>query len=275
MKQILPFIAVLMFAASSLAQGPRGVFPIQCDFLGVDKYTVLDEAKYKFSYKLTCVIDTVEKKSIVNNLVLLVGAAYSKFFNIYPPHPEVKPGATGVHTDESRGLGATEVYKNFSNKKMTVTTRIFEPRADVFFYEEDIPMQAWTLTPEFKQIHGYDCQKATTRYLGRNYEAWFTSGIPISNGPWKLGGLPGMILEAYDTQRHFIFDCVGIEKLKKTEPIVKYDWHYVEKPRKDLQKVIEKFHDDPLAYLTGVLWGRVSTSRVSSKPMPYNPLELE
>jgi hypothetical protein len=66
MKRTLPFIAVLMFAASSFAQGPRGVFPIQCDFLGVDKYTVLDEAEYKFSYKLTCVIDTVGKKSIVN-----------------------------------------------------------------------------------------------------------------------------------------------------------------------------------------------------------------
>jgi len=275
MKRILPFIAVLMFAASSLAQGPRGVFPIQCDFLGVDKFTVLDEAEYKFSYKLTCVIDTVEKKSIVNNLVLLVGKEYSKFFNIYPPHPEVKPGATGVHTDESRGLGATEVYKNISTKKMTVTTRIYEPRADVFFYEEDIPMQTWTLTSESKKIHGYDCRKATTRYLGRNYEAWYTLEIPISNGPWKLGGLPGMILEAYDIQRHFVFDCVGIEKLKKPESIVKYDWHYVEKSRKDLQKVIEKFHDDPLAYITGVLWGRVSTNRVSSKSKPYNPLERE
>lgn len=272
MKKCL-IVLLFTFHTLSYAQGPTGVFPLECDFLGVDKYTVLDEAEYKFSYKLTCVADTVTNKTIVNNLVLLVGQAYSKFFNIYPPHPELKKGVASA--DESRGLGATEVYKNLKNGRMTVTTRIKVPRADVFFYEEPTPMLAWTFKQEMKQIYGYHCQKATTRYLGRNYEVWYTMDIPMSNGPWKLGGLPGMILEAYDTQRHYVFDCVGIEKLKKPEPIVKYDWHYVEKSRKDLQKVIERFYDDPLAYWTSVVWGRVNTMRVSPAPEPYNPLERE
>jgi GLPGLI family protein len=268
-------IIALTFTASSYAQGPDGVFPIECHFLGVDKYTVLDEASYKISYTLTCVHDTVSGGTIQNNLILLIGPDYSKFFNIYPPHPELKSGAGYVFTDESRGLGGTEVYKDLKRKRMTVTTRLFEPRADVFFYQEDIPTQTWALTPESKQVLGYNCQKATTRYLGRDYEAWYTLDIPISNGPWKLGGLPGMILEAYDTQRHYVFDCTNIEKLKETEPIVKYDWHYVKKSRKDLQNVLERYHDDMLAYLTLVLWNRSSSGRVSPKPVPYNPLERE
>ena len=275
MRKLLFLLLALPLYHHVWAQGPDGVFPIECHFLGVDKYTVLDEASYKISYTLTCVHDTVSGGTIQNNLILLIGPDYSKFFNIYPPHPELKSGADYVFTDESRGLGGTEVYKDLKRKRMTVTTRLFEPRADVFFYQEDIPTQTWALTPESKQVLGYNCQKATTRYLGRDYEAWYTLDIPIPNGPWKFGGLPGMILEAYDIQRHFVFDCVGIEKLKKPESIVKYDWHYVEKSRKDLQKVIEKFHDDPLAYITGVLWGRVSTNRVSSKSKPYNPIELE
>lgn len=107
MKRTLPFIAVLMFAASSLAQSPFGVFPLGTAGLETDKYIVLDEAKYKFSYTLTCVIDTIEYKTVSNNLILLVGQRFSKFYNDYPPHPEI--GSGNVNPDESRGLGATEV----------------------------------------------------------------------------------------------------------------------------------------------------------------------
>lgn len=273
MKHSLPFIAVLMFAASSFAQGPVGVLPLGIKDLPVDKYSVLDKARYKFSYTLTCVYDTLEKKTITNDLILLVGSKYSKMFNNYPPHPEIK--SANVSTDESRGLGATEVYKDLKKKRMLVTTRVYQPYQDVYVYEEELPKQSWMLTSESKSIYGYKCQKATTRYLGRDYEAWYTLEIPISNGPWKLGGLPGMILEAYDTQRHYVFSCAGIRKLKEKEEIVKYDWHYVDKSRQDLLKLMERFHDDPLAYLSFAQWGQTRTGRVSSKPLPYNPLERE
>jgi len=273
MKRVIFIIVALAFTTSCFAQSPTGVMPLGIKDLPIDKYTVLDEAAYRFRYTLTCVYDTVESKTVENKLILLVGSKYSKMFNNYPPHPEIK--SANVSTDESRGLGATEVYKDLKKKRMLVTTRVQAPAADVYVYEEDLPVLSWTFTSDARQIHGYKCQKATTRYLGRDYEAWYTLEIPVSNGPWKLGGLPGMILEAYDTQRHYVFHCVGIEKLKKPEPIVKYDWHYVEKSRKDLLKLMERFHDDPLAYLAYAYWGDIRTGRVSSKPLPYNPLERE
>jgi GLPGLI family protein len=55
---------------------------------------------------------------------------------------------------------------------------------------------AWTLHPEHKRFGQYDCRRATGKYRGRDYEAWYTLDIPISTGPFKLGGLPGLILEA-------------------------------------------------------------------------------
>lgn len=252
------------------AQGIFGIFPLGTAGLETDKYTVLDEAKYKFSYRLTCVIDTIENKTVVNNLLLLVGTKYSKFFNDYPPHPEI--GSGNVNPDESRGLGGTEVYKGLKNKKLYVTTRIWMPRRDVFIYEEELPRQKWAFSSEIKRINGYKCQKATTRYLGRNYEAWYTLEIPISNGPWKLGGLPGMILEAYDTQRHYVFECIGIEKVKKKEEIVQYKWHYVKITRKEINKMIERMHRDFFAYLSTVSNGMYGGH---SQPRPYNPLERE
>lgn len=61
----------------------------------------------------------------------------------------------------------------------------------------------WNLSTETKQIGGYECQKAITKFRGRTYIAWFTNSIPLIFGPWKLNGLSGLILEAYDTTGYF------------------------------------------------------------------------
>lgn len=56
----------------------------------------------------------------------------------------------------------------------------------------------WRLTDEEKRLDGYLVHKATTTFRGRNYTAWYTKTIPVPAGPWKLHGLPGLIIEAYD-----------------------------------------------------------------------------
>lgn len=57
-----------------------------------------------------------------------------------------------------------------------------------------------------------NCRKATGYFRGRNYIAWFCSDIPIPYGPWKLGGLPGLIIKAYDSKGEISFECLGYEK---------------------------------------------------------------
>ncbi len=62
---------------------------------------------------------------------------------------------------------------------------------------------AWEITDETKNIGEYTCKKANCTFRGRNFTAWFTEEIPVSTGPWKLYGLPGIILEAYDSHMEF------------------------------------------------------------------------
>lgn len=71
--------------------------------------------------------------------------------------------------------------------------------------KESVPDIDWKITSEKKKIGGYECIKATADFAGRKWEAWFTQKIPISLGPWKLGGLPGLILEARDSKLDFIY----------------------------------------------------------------------
>lgn len=67
-----------------------------------------------------------------------------------------------------------------------------------FRCEEKNEKPVWTLLPDTATILTYHCWKATGHFRGRSYTAWFTMEIPVSEGPWKLCGLPGLIIKAED-----------------------------------------------------------------------------
>lgn len=75
---------------------------------------------------------------------------------------------------------------------------------------ENIAPQDWQISTDTTSVLGYLCTKATTTFRGRDYVAWFTQEIPINEGPWKLHGLPGLILKAEDTAGLFRFEAIGI-----------------------------------------------------------------
>lgn len=69
----------------------------------------------------------------------------------------------------------------------------------------------WMLQPEHKRFGQYDCKRATGRYRGRDYEAWYALDIPVPSGPFKFGGLPGLILEIHSTDGNVQFLFNGLE----------------------------------------------------------------
>ncbi|CAM1359073.1 conserved exported protein of unknown function [Tenacibaculum soleae] len=71
--------------------------------------------------------------------------------------------------------------------------------------KEQLPKINWKITDEFKDIGEYKCQKATGYFRGRTYTTWFTQQIPIPFGPWKLQGLPGLIIEVKDAKKEIYF----------------------------------------------------------------------
>ena len=69
-------------------------------------------------------------------------------------------------------------------------------------YETHEPMVKidWTLTDDTLTIGGLSCRRATGRLYGKLWTAWYTEDIPSSAGPWKLRGLPGLIVKAEDSE---------------------------------------------------------------------------
>jgi len=139
-------------------------------------------------------------------------------------------------------------------------------------YTESMPKQQWTLKAEQQTIHGYHCQKATCHWRGRDYEAWFTSEIPIQRGPWKFGGLPGLIVKLSDAKKEYNFELVKLERVKR--PIMQWNFSRFKKvKRENMLKLQKKINVNWVNVLYG---GRVTSIDGNTIPdHPYSPMELE
>lgn len=82
---------------------------------------------------------------------------------------------------------------------------------DPFYVQDPILNPEWKLISETKTISGFSCNKATTNFRGRTYEVWFTPEIPVNFGPWKLNGLPGLILQATDDKGQVEFTATKVK----------------------------------------------------------------
>ena len=79
------------------------------------------------------------------------------------------------------------------------------------YFTKDLEKFEWKLTEEQKEILGYSCRKATTKFAGREYVAWYTTDISVSDGPYKFQGLPGLILSVYDNKKQYQFTVSSIK----------------------------------------------------------------
>lgn len=104
-------------------------------------------------------------------------------------------------------------------------------------YTEPIGTMEWEIGDSIKNILGYDCIMATTYYHGRRWTAWLTPEIPLADGPWKLGGLPGLILEAYEPSDQHHFTATGIEATdQKIVPMIWTCHNYEKTTRLEMLK---------------------------------------
>ncbi|TAE11577.1 MAG: GLPGLI family protein [Bacteroidetes bacterium] len=68
-----------------------------------------------------------------------------------------------------------------------------------FYVKDSLHNFKWELLPDTATILKRKCLSAKTTFRGREYKVFYTPEIPVSDGPWKFGGLPGLILEVKST----------------------------------------------------------------------------
>lgn len=100
------------------------------------------------------------------------------------------------------------ILKNYDTDSLKIREFVV---TTIYQSKEEIPKFDWVLGTKEKQIGKFRVKNATTSFRGREYEVWFTEEIPISDGPWKFNGLPGLILEAYDNNKEYVFTLKNVE----------------------------------------------------------------
>ena len=135
------------------------------------------------------------------------------------------------------------IFKNYPQRGQQT---VDYPYYELFEYQE--PMgQDWDFVEGDTIILEHPCQKAICQYHGRTWTAFYATDIPISDGPWKLCGLPGLILRAYDHSNSFIFNCVGIYQNVGGAMTMMNEKRRVLKPEQ-VHKLIEQINNNPDDY---------------------------
>lgn len=113
----------------------------------------------------------------------------------------------------------TTLFKFAIQKNSLTSTYSQNFNGELIGYEEPRMTAAqWQIHREAQNILGYSSQKATTRFGGRNWVAWFTVDIPFSDGPYKFAGLPGLITRLESEDEECIFDLQSFTKVATDEP---------------------------------------------------------
>lgn len=180
-------------------------------------------ASYIFSYKTQPEQTEFAKTDL---MYLDIGKNSSKFYSRYQQVRDsigdngLEKGLPPFEINELRRgypRGTTAVYYNFTEaQKRTITSNF----SYLFVYYDEIrQLPEWLIEEQTEEISGYQCQKASAHYLGREWVVYFTPEIPINQGPWKLWGLPGLIIEATDKENFFKFKLTEFKKLHPHIPI--------------------------------------------------------
>ena len=143
-------------------------------------------------------------------------------------------------------------------------------------YHEEVPHIDWALSDSTKEICGYLCHQATATFRGRNWIAWYCD-IPKSVGPWKLNGLPGLILAAQTEDKEHTFTAISVRK--SSSPIIVRDTEYFKTTREHFNKALADYKSNPAKSWKN---SPLAPKDMNGKPMPipkrklfYNPLEKE
>ena len=193
------------------------LFLIISAFCFAQKFTFVYDAKYNLNIQ--------KKDNIINNKMILDYDSNRSIFR------------------ESDGKMADSLKLNFGEKmskpgienkfhiKKNLSQNNIEKIITYLGVDYLLPIDEklnWKISSEQKNIGKYKAQKAEVKYGGRDWIAWFTTELPLNDGPYVFHGLPGLIISIQDTNADYSFDLIEVKKggdmFDTKTNTIKIDW---------------------------------------------------
>jgi GLPGLI family protein len=175
----------------------------QRDTIGVSKFTAI--------YRYECKTTDADGQPVTDSMYIAVqtSGGITKSFP-YEEYDRQKKGGSRIadgYLAAQMHIGT--VFTNYPEGRITTQEMLYPYR---YMTDEALEKQDWTLTDAQDSICGYACQSATTKYHGLTWNVFYTEDVPASIGPWKLGGLPGLITKATDAKGIHTFTLYGFHQ---------------------------------------------------------------
>lgn len=208
----------------------------QTNTMDTQKNTVIGDASFETIYVYTVNTARINQnmtsyqnkyKQEIYTTILQGNNTVSKFwdYNLFKKDSILYSGTKNTATpDEIKKLNYLYNYKieylflpviikNYPENAITATDEI---TPNDYLYREKKSKLDWKLKEDTSTVCGYRCYKAITKYGGREWIAWYSPEIAVSDGPWKLFGLPGLILKAQDATATHTFEAISIRQSERT-----------------------------------------------------------
>jgi GLPGLI family protein len=260
---------------------------------------VLARVRYSFIHAR----DTTKRNDpYTENMLLIIGKNESLYTSYDRINREIaskkqteeyiknQAGGTPIATTKAstapfKPITLVDYYFYAQENKWVTKDKVMIP----YLIEEIAPKINWKISKDTASFSGVKCQKATAAFKGRKWVAWYAPSLPFQSGPWKLNGLPGLIIEAYDEKKEVQFLFAGIENLNK-ENIDEESFYFGSKfklptdtknaTRPEFDKLKAAFDNDPVGFHSAasglprnrILSGSSSTGVIHN--VINNPIEL-
>ncbi len=194
MQKIL--VTMLALALAIAAQAQR-------DTIGVSHFTAI--------YRYECKTTDADGQPVTDSMYIAVqtSGGITKSFP-YEEYVRQKKGGSRIadgYLAAQMHIGT--IFTNYPEGRITTQEMLYPYR---YMADEPLEKQKWTLTDAQDSICGYASQSATTKYHGLTWNVYYTEDVPASIGPWKLGGLPGLITKATDAKGIHTFTLYGFHQ---------------------------------------------------------------
>lgn len=286
-RYVISFILLFLLGVNSMciAQQKQGLVlrPIPQE---IGKVTILGNASLEVTYAFNAT-DLTDEQTYIDLQVLRAGRSVSKYYSRFLELDDSlcsefkrknssASSIPGLFCQQGRNSNYwseyqfTEIFSQNGTRTYYVRMPFAMQRYNCY-YMEPIEQQRWQLDNDTCRILGYRCQKAHCFWRGREFEAWFASDIPTSQGPWNFGGLPGLILRLNDEERLYSWEAVKIRSGQF--PVAKRNFKgYRHDTREHVLRLQVAINRDFLK--VGGARDR-KTGQLRSQPHPYEPLEKE
>ena len=156
----------------------------------------IDTAQFVAVYDYECRTQDAEGTPVTDRMQLAVqvGRTVTKSMPLsaYQRTDEITSADAAMEFQEAM-LHMPTVWTGYPEGQTTVREFIFPHE---FEGSEPTPDIVLTLTNDTLTVSGYYCQTATCKFRGVAWTVCYTEEIPSSAGPWRLRGLPGLIIKA-------------------------------------------------------------------------------